>query len=213
MDGTDTITARHIRTRVFAHEANSITHALARGGMVRDTAGMSKGAVRVADFITQHAAGGRYAALYPIPQVPGETTMTTPATRDVWQFTYPDGVVHGHIMLHHDISNQVFVCAMPVFLPRHELFGTTSRKPAHNPSEKRTNLLAFARYLFDRDNDAVRGWALPQQGVLDAVVDVGGAHDMSDMCVCVPLPGGDLYFVAGPGYLEADYVLHRKRRA
>lgn len=211
MDGTDTLTARHVRTRVFAHEANSIIHALARGGVVRGTAGMTKGAVRVADFIAQHAAGGRYAALYPIPQVPGEAARTEPATCDIWQFTYPDGVVHGHVMLHHDVSNQVFVCATPVCLPRHELLGTTSRKPAHNPSEKRTNLLAFARHLFDRDNDAVRGWALPQQGVLDAVVDVDSAHDMSDMCVCIPLPGEDLHFDAGPGYLEADYVLHRKR--
>lgn len=213
MDSVDTLTARHIRTRVFAHEANSIIHALARGGVVRGTTGVTKGAVRVADFIAQHAGGGRCAALYPIPPVPGGAARTEPATCDVWQFTYPDGVVHGHIMLHHDISNLAFICATPMCFLKHGLYGTTSRKPAHKPSEKRTNLLAFARYLFDRDNDAVRGWALPQQGVLDAVVDVDGANDMSDMCVCIPLPGEDLHFDAGPGYLSADYVLHRKRRA
>lgn len=213
----DTITARHIRVRVPTGEANTIISALTSGSTVTDTAGLSKGAVRVADFIAQHAVGGRHAALYPIPRVPGDTERTEPATCDMWQFTYPDGEVHGHIMLHHDISNLVYICAMPMCFPKHGLYGTTSRMPTQ--AQTRTEALSirsgFSRYLFGRDNDVVRGWALAQPYDINKAADVDGAygeHGAGGLRECVPLPGEDLHFDAGPGYLSADYVLHRKRR-
>lgn len=211
VDSVDTITARHIRTRLVPDDANVILAALTRGRGVRDTRGLAKGAAYVTEVLAQHAQGGRYAELYPLPSLVGKPVRVAQTMLcDVWQFTYPDGAVHGHVMLHSGNTTEAYVCATPFCMSEYGLMGTTSRRPAQEPTKARSDHAAFESYLFDRADDVACGWVLSSPSDITVVAEVDSAHDIRKLCVRVPAPGEDLHFDAGAGYLEADYVLHRK---
>ena len=175
---------------------------------------MTKAAVRVAEFIDQHASGGPYAPLYPLPEPKGSETgdFRVPSTLDMWQFTYPDGAVHGHVMLLAPASPRAYVCATPTNLPLRGVYGTNSRRPARTSTHASTDRYEFGAYLFDRNNDAVlvSDWVLSSNIDVHAVSVMEGDTDISKMTVRMPEPGTDMHFDVGPGYLCADYTLHRR---
>lgn len=66
---TAPITLHRVRAVCGTSESQRIIDALVAAGTVRDTRGFGTAGLRVAGVLDQHAAGGRYAALYPAPAI------------------------------------------------------------------------------------------------------------------------------------------------
>ena len=148
------VTAYRTRAVVDANEAQKIVAALMVSGTVRDTRGFSTAGLRVAQFLDQHAAGGTYAPLYPVPvkdtygQRLPDPFLLIGSSRvcDMWQLDYGD-VVHGHITITH-ASAPPMMCVTPLRSHQSGLLGTTSRRPedAHTKSTPRQGTMTTTRW-------------------------------------------------------------------
>lgn len=217
------ITLRRVRAVCDATESQAIIDALVNE-LVPDTRGFGDAGRRVAEFLGQHAAGGRYASLYPAPAVADDaaggehdpfTVVGSSLVFDVWQFDYGDEV-HGHIMC---VTPGVepYLCVTPTRHARLAFLGTCSRRPASTfdfdtSDEGDDNLAA---YIFDRDNTAITGWVLAFNGVVDAAVRTAPStgHSIGDPVwwrIGDPehAPGDDIVHDATTGdtFVEATYI-------
>lgn len=217
------LTIRRFRAVCDAVESQAIIDALVNES-VPDSRGFGAAARRVAEFLAQHAAGGRYASLYPAPSIASDAVygehdpfiaVGSSLVFDVWQFDYGDEV-HGHIMC---VTPGVepYLCVTPTRHARLAFLGTCSRRPASTfdfdtSDEGDDNLAA---YIFDRDNTAITGWVLAFNGVVDAAVRTAPStgHSIGDPVwwrIGDPehAPGDDIVHDATTGdtFVEATYI-------
>lgn len=201
--------ATHTRLRIEASDVAPIMRALETAQPVYDTVDLTKSAQRVAEFIAQHAGGDPYVPLFPMPSN-GATGVTMPLLCDMWQFTYPDGQVHGHITMHRPNSTMNFICVTPVSLPNRVLFGTTSRRSAQQAPYTLDNHDALATYLFERNNDVIRNRVIATPVEVYRFATVHGNGELTSIGARIPSPGTDLHYDAGPGFLQSSFTLHRR---
>lgn len=197
------ITLHRVRAVCDPLESQRIIDALVAAGTVSDTRGFSTAGLRVAEFLDQHAAGGRYAALYPAPAIDDDAVygehdpfiaVGSSLVFDIWQFDY-GGVVHGHIMCH-GLGSHPNMCTTPARHARPEFLGTCSRRPASTFNFNISSLSDdnLAAYIFNRDNTAIPGWV---QAFDDDMYAACNARTVSGP----PLDSADWWRVAttGPG--------------
>lgn len=214
------VTAHRTRAVVDADEAQQIVTAL-MDGTVPDTRGFSSAGLRVAEFLGQHAAGGRYVALYPAPdtdtygqRLPDPfTAIGSSQVCDVWQLDYGD-VIHGHITLTRALAPPM-MCVTPLRSHQSGLIGTTSRRPvgAHRhdtPGDNDDDTLSD--YIVAGDNTAVLLWALAFSDDIALACDVKPVagpelQDRAWHALGFNTPGRDIALdVAAPArVLEATY--------
>lgn len=205
---SDPITLHRVRAVCGPSESQRIIDALVAGGGVSDTRGFSTAGMRVVEFIAQHHSEGKYAALYPAPDIADDaadgehdpfTVAGSSLVFDVWQFDYGD-TVHGHIMASPPGAHP-YLCVTPTRHARLAFLGTCSRRPADTfdfatSDEGDDNLTA---YIFDRDNTAITGWVLAYNADIDAAVRVSLSTGPSiadpvwwDVGGTGPAPGTDI---------------------
>lgn len=219
----DHVVARRVRTRVPRQYVPSIARALTAATAVPADTLYPYGTDVVVGIINQHASNdGLYAPLYPAPPAhandPDGDLFDQPTgdmTCEVWQFTYTDGVVHAHISLH-DVHTDSALCVTPFRARGHAMLTTTSRRPARAFKSTpvyapESGLAAFERYLFLRDNRAVRGWNFADPKDIDAAARAdGGPVADPDWERELAVPGFDFVADMTNPYLDATYTLHRK---
>lgn len=217
------VTAHRARVVVDADEAQRIVAALTAGGTARDTRGFSTAGLRVAQFLDQHAAGGTYVPLYPVPvkdtygqHLPDPFLLIgSSQVCDMWQLDYGDAV-HGHITLTR-ASAPPMMCVTPLRSHQSGLLGTTSRRPedAHTKSTPADNDDdTLADYLVAQDNTAVLLWALAFSDDIARACDVEALRgpalqDRAWRAIGFNTPGYDLALdTAAPSrVIEATYRL------
>lgn len=220
---TDPITLRRVRAVCDAAESQAIIDALVNESLP-DTRGFGDAGHRVAEFLDQHAAGGRYAPLYPAPAIADDaadgerdpfTVVGSSLVFDIWQFDYGDEV-HGHIMSSPP-GVHPYLCATPTRHARLAFLGTCSRRPASTfdyatSDEGDDNLAA---YIFDCDNTAITGWVLAYNADVDAAVRVSLSTGPSisdpvwwNVGGPGPVPGDDIVLDAtsDASLVEAEYL-------
>lgn len=225
------------RTRAVCgpSESQRIIDALVAAGTVRDTRWFSDGGLRVAEFVSQHAAGNGFAPLHPAPdtdtygrRLPDPfTAIGSSQVCDMWKLDYGDRV-HGHVAVSPDHTGSCFPLLDFRIATR---CGTTSRHwlTPPNPSVQavvevdspdgptwRTDTDLLADYLAGNRHDV---------GALDTVV----ASVLSSAATFrtqsgpplndrvwkrdLPAPGTDLAFdMTGDGGLHAVYRVYPKKR-
>lgn len=221
------VTAHRTRAVVDANEAQKIVAALMVSGTVRDTRGFSPAGLRVAEFLAQHAAGGTYAPLYPVPvkdtygqRLPDPfTAIGSSQVCDLWQLDY-GGVVHGHITITR-ASAPSMLCVTPLRSHRTGLIGTTSRRPvdtykhaAARDNDDDDDDDTLDDYIVAGDNTGVLLWALAFSDDIARACDVKSVagpelQDRSWHALGFQAPGRDIALdVAVPSrVLEATYLL------
>mgnify|MGYP001660859935 CR=1 FL=1 len=147
---------RRVRTLCSPAESQAIIDALV-AGTVPDTRGFGPSGMRVAEFVGQHAAGGKYAALYPAPAEDTDSdepdpflVVTSSLVCEMWQFDYGDEV-HAHVL----VSDGVGFAAVPARPFRNaglSFIGTCSRHTADTDSG--TDDAEGDDYLYGRDDVA-----------------------------------------------------------
>lgn len=216
------VTAHRTRAVVDADEAQRIVAAL-MDGTVRDTRGFSTAGLRVAQFLDQHAAGGTYAPLYPVPvkdtygQRLPDPFLLIGSSRvcDMWQLDYGD-VIHGHITLTRALAPPM-MCVTPLRSHQSRLIGATSRRPVdmyRNVAVRDNDDDTLADYLVAGDNTGVLLWALAFSDDIARACEVETLRgpelqDRSWQALGFQAPGRDIALdVAAPSrVLEATYLL------
>ena len=147
---------RRVRTLCGPAESQSIIDALVDGA-VPDTRGFGPSGRRVADFLAQHAAGGKYVALYPAPSEDTDSdepdpflVVTSSLVCEMWQFDYGDEV-HGHIML----SDETGFPAVPARAFRNAQLGFIGTCSRHTTDIDRNS--DVTDYFIGRDDTASSG--------------------------------------------------------
>lgn len=220
----DHVVARRVRTRIARSHVPSIARALTTATAVPYDTLYPLGTNVVVDIINQHAAGdGTHATLYPAPAPhaddPDGDLFAQPRddlTCDAWQFTYTDGVVHAHISLH-DRPDSTVLCVTPFRERGGALLATTSRrsersfKPIWEMDAPDDVFDEFERYLFLRDNRAIRAWNFVAPKDIDhiAYVEGGPAADPAWQRE-LSVPGFDLAADLTEPYMDTTYTLRRK---
>ena len=211
---------RRVLTLCSPAESQAIIDALV-AGTVPDTRGFGPSGMRVAEFLAQHAAGGKYAALYPAPSEDTDSddpdpfhVVTSSLVCEFWQFDYGDEV-HGHIMCQ-ELGSRPKMCATPERDGRLAFLGTCSRRPASTFDFDTSHLSDdnLAGYIFDRDNTAIIGWV---QAFAEDMYAACNAHAVSGPAlnsadwddVDATAPGTDLIHdvTAGAAVVEATYLV------
>lgn len=204
---------RRVRTLCSPAESQAIIDALV-AGTVPDTRGFGPAGMRVAEFVGQHAAGGKYAALYPAPSEDTDSdepdpflVVTSPLVCEMWQFDYGDEV-HGHIML----SDETGFPAVPARAFRNaqlEFIGTCSR---HTTDIDRNS--DVTDYFIGRDDTASSGRVFFHASELPHSIGsyIASGPDMLDSqwrdVAHATAPGTDLVHDAtgGAALVEAVYM-------
>lgn len=217
------VMAHRSRAVVDTVEAQQIVAALMAGGGVADTRGFGPAGMRVAEFVDQHAAGGRYAALYPAPSIASDAVygehdpfiaVGSSLVFDVWQFDYGD-VVHAHIMCQ-KLGSRPKMCTTPERDGRLAFLGTCSRRPSSTFDFDTSHLSDdnLAAYIFDRDNAAIIGWVLAFDDDIAAACDahiVAGPpiHGAEWWDIVTAAPGTDLVHDATTRawFVEGTYLV------
>ena len=204
---------RRVRTLCSPAESQAIIDALV-AGTVPDTRGFGPAGMRVAEFVGQHAAGGKYAALYPAPSEDTDSdepdpflVVTSPLVCEMWQFDYGDEI-HGHIML----SDETGFPAVPARAFRNaqlEFIGTCSR---HTTDIDRNS--DVTDYFIGRDDTASSGRVFFHASELPHSIGsyIASGPDMLDSqwrdVAHATAPGTDLVHDAtgGAALVEAVYM-------
>lgn len=220
---TDPITLHRVRAVCGPSESQRIIDALVAAGTVRDTRGFSTAGLRVVAVLDQHAAGGKYAMLYPAPAIASDAVygehdpfiaVGSSLVFDVWQFDYGD-VVHAHIMCQKPGSRPK-MCATPARDGRLAFLGTCSRRPASTFDFDTSHLSDdnLAAYIFDRDNTAIIGWVQAFDDDMYAACNThavsGPPLDSADWDdVAATAPGTDIVHdaTAGARFVEGTYLV------
>lgn len=217
---------RRVRTLCGPAEAQAIIDALV-AGTVPDTRGFGPSGMRVAEFLDQHAAGDKYAALYPAPSEDTDSdvddpfiVVTSSLLCDIWQFDYGDEV-HGHILM----SDGVGFAAVPARPFRNaglSFIGTCSRHTADTDSgadDADNDDYLYGRddvfgYFFGRDDTAASDRVFFHVSELSHSIGpyIASGPDIPDSrwdgVVNVPAPGTDLVHDAtgAAALVEAVYM-------
>lgn len=217
------ITLHRVRAVCDPLKSQRIIDALVAADTVSDTRGFSDGGLRVSEFLDQHAAGGRYAALYPTPAIAPDAVydehdpfiaVGSSLVFDIWQFDYGDEV-HGRIMCQ-KLGSRPKMCATPERDGRLAFLGTCSRRPASTFDFDTSHLSDdnLASYIFDRDNTAIIGWV---QAFAEDMYAACNAHALSGPAlgsadwddVAAITPGTDIVHdvTADAAVVEANYLV------
>lgn len=217
---------RRARTLCGPAESQAIIDALV-AGTVPDTRGFGPSGMRVADFLAQHAAGGKYAALYLAPSEDTDSdepdpflVVTSPLVCEMWQFDYGDEV-HGHILM----SDGVGFAAVPARPFRNaglSFIGTCSRHTTDIDSgadDADNDDYLYGRddvfgYFFGRDDTAASDRVFFHVSELSHSIGpyIASGPDIPDSrwddVVNVPAPGTDLVHDAtgAAALVEAVYM-------
>lgn len=220
----DHIIARRVRARIARSHVSSIARALTESTTVPYDTLYPLGTDAVVDIINQHAAGdGTHATLYPAPAPhaddPNGDLFAQPRddlTCDAWQFTYTDGVVHAHISLH-DRPDSTVLCVTPFRELGGALLATTSRrsersfKPIWEMDTPDDVFDEFERYLFLRDNRAIRAWNFVAPKDINRIAHVDGGPVADPRWEReLSVPGFDLAADLTEPYMDTNYTLRRK---
>ena len=218
---------RRVRALCGPAESQAIIDALV-AGTVPDTRGFGPSGMRVAEFMSQHAAGGTCRPLYPAPaeETGGSDVddpfrvVTSSLLCDIWQFDYGDEV-HGHILM----SDGVGFAAVPARPFRNaglSFIGTCSRHTAGTDSgayDADNDDYLYGRddvfgYFFGRDDTAASDRVFFHVSELSHSIGpyIASGPDIPDSrwddVVNVPAPGTDLVHDAtgAAALVEAVYM-------
>lgn len=218
---------RRVRALCSAAESQAIIDALV-DGVVPDTRGFGAAAMRVAEFVDQHAAGGTCRPLYPAPaEETGDSdvddpflVITSSLVFDVWQFDYGDEV-HGHILVSDGVGFAA-VSARPFRNAGLVFIGTCSRHTADTDSgadDADNDNYLYGRddvfgYFFGRDDTVASDRVFFHVSELSHSIGpyIASGPDIPDSrwdgVANVPAPGTDLVYDAtgAAALVEAVYM-------